>query len=128
MSTVVDLDHVLLAMPSGGEEQARRFYTDLLGLTEIPKSPPLQPRGGCWFESPGFQLHLGTQDPFHPATQAHAALLVEDVDVCEQTLRHAGVEVEIDKTLVEVHRFYAYDPFGNRMEFIQHGEGFSQVN
>jgi hypothetical protein len=27
-----------------------------------------------------------------------------------------------------VRRFYADDPFGNRIEFIQQGDGFSQSN
>ena len=32
--TILGLDHVQLAMPPGREEEARRFYRDLLGLTE----------------------------------------------------------------------------------------------
>ena len=46
------LDHIQLAMPPAGEEDARRFYGDLLGLREVPKPAPLVPRGGVWFESP----------------------------------------------------------------------------
>ena len=40
------LDHVQLAMPAGEEENARRFYRDLLGLPEIAKPPVLAARGG----------------------------------------------------------------------------------
>jgi hypothetical protein len=36
------------------------------------------------------------------------------------------VELSADNVLPDVHRFYAYDPFGNRIEFIQDGQGFSQ--
>jgi hypothetical protein len=35
------LDHVQLAMPPGGEQQARAFYRDLLGIPEIPKPADL---------------------------------------------------------------------------------------
>src|SRR5262245_5166734 len=44
---IVGLDHIQLAMPEGGEEQARRFYGALLGLAEIAKPTPLAARGGC---------------------------------------------------------------------------------
>ena len=36
----------------------------------------------------------------------------------------AGV---LDDALVNVNRFYAFDPFGNRIEFIQVGDGFSEA-
>jgi hypothetical protein len=31
-----------------------------------------------------------------------------------------------DEAIPGVRRFYVYDPFGNRLEFIQDGEGFNQ--
>ena len=43
---VVGIDHVQLAMPEGGEETARAFYRDALGLTEVPKPADLAARGG----------------------------------------------------------------------------------
>lgn len=43
------IEHVQMAMPAGGEEAARRFYSGLLGLPEQPKPPNLAERGGCWF-------------------------------------------------------------------------------
>src|SRR4051794_25210767 len=46
---ITGLDHVQLAIPEGGEELARRFYGDLLGMTEVPKPAALAGRGGCWF-------------------------------------------------------------------------------
>lgn len=36
---VTSIDHVQLAMPSGGIESARSFYGRLLGLRELPKPP-----------------------------------------------------------------------------------------
>ena len=41
------IDHVQIAIPVGGEDQARPFYGDLLGLTEVPKPAELAKRGGA---------------------------------------------------------------------------------
>ena len=58
---IISIDHVQLAAPPGSEDALRRYYTDILGLEEIPKPPVLAARGGCWFQTPGggVQLHLG---------------------------------------------------------------------
>ena len=45
------LDHVQLAIPSGGEERARAFYVEVLGFEEVEKPPHLAQRGGAWFRS-----------------------------------------------------------------------------
>jgi catechol 2,3-dioxygenase-like lactoylglutathione lyase family enzyme len=112
------LDHVQLAIPAGGEDAARRFYGELLGLTEVPKPPALAARGGCWFTGPGLHLHLGVEDPFRPATKAHPGLLVEDLDAARAALETAGVPTRDDDAGLPVRRFYAEDPFGNRLELI----------
>jgi enamine deaminase RidA (YjgF/YER057c/UK114 family) len=44
------LEHVQLAMPPGGESQARAFYSGVLGIPEIAKPPTLAKRGGCWLQ------------------------------------------------------------------------------
>jgi catechol 2,3-dioxygenase-like lactoylglutathione lyase family enzyme len=123
---LVGFDHIQLAMPAGGEAEARRFYADLLGLTEIAKPAPLAARGGCWFVGVGIQIHLGVEQPFAPARKAHPALLVADLEQCRQGLEAAGVATTPDDSLPGVRRCYAADPFGNRIEFIQDGDGFSQ--
>jgi hypothetical protein len=73
---VTGLDHVLLAMPPGGEDAARAFFAGVLGLPEVPKPATLASRGGCWFECGAQQLHLGVAADFAPAHKAHPALLV----------------------------------------------------
>ncbi|HMQ51252.1 MAG TPA: VOC family protein [Anaerolineae bacterium] len=124
---LLGLDHVQLAMPAGQESKARQFYGGLLGLREIAKPEALAIRGGCWFEGPGIQLHLGVQDKdFVPAKKAHPALLVDDLEDCRSRLIAAGVPVVPDDSVPGLRRFYAGDPFGNRLEFIQDGDGFSQ--
>jgi catechol 2,3-dioxygenase-like lactoylglutathione lyase family enzyme len=116
---IVNLDHIQLAMPAGGEDAARAFYGALLGFAEVPKPAELVARGGCWFQGPGIGIHLGVEAPFSPARKAHPAFIVEDLEAARQALAEAGVAITPDDTLPHVRRFYAADPFGNRIEFIQ---------
>lgn len=120
------LDHIQLAMPAGGEAEARRFYGEVLGLRELAKPAPLAARGGCWFEGPTLQLHLGVEQPFAPARKAHPAFLVADLAAWQAHLEQAGIATTPDETVPGVRRCYAADPFGNRLEFVQDGDGFSQ--
>jgi hypothetical protein len=115
---IVGLDHVQIAMPIGGEDAARRFYVDLLRLTEVPKPGPLAARGGCWFVGRGVTLHLGAERDFRPARKAHGGLLVNDLDGLRRALEDAGVATSDDEASIDVRRFYAEDPFGNRLELI----------
>lgn len=116
---IVSVDHVQLAMPAGGEDEARGFYRDLLGLPETPKPPHLAKRGGCWFESDTVKLHLGVEQDFRAARKAHPALLVQDLASLVKALRDAGVELVDDEPLEGYDRIYAYDPFGNRLELME---------
>jgi catechol 2,3-dioxygenase-like lactoylglutathione lyase family enzyme len=117
--TITAIDHVQLAMPAGGEDDARAFYDALLGIPEQPKPPHLAARGGCWFESANVKLHLGVETDFRPARKAHPALLVDDLESLVARLRAAGVEVVDDEPLEGYVRVYAYDPFGNRLELLE---------
>jgi catechol 2,3-dioxygenase-like lactoylglutathione lyase family enzyme len=116
------IDHVQLAAPPGCEAGARAFYGELLGLEEIEKPPVLRARGGVWFQCGPQQLHLGIEEPFTPAQKAHPALAVDDLDALAARLRDAGVEVAWDDAIPGVRRFYAADPFGNRLELLSPGE------
>ena len=114
---ITGIDHVQLAIPQGGEPAARRFYGELLRMTEVPKPAVLAVRGGCWFTAGSAVLHLGVEEPFVPARKAHPALLVDDLDALEARLREAGHEcVRADGQIPGVRRFHTTDPFGNRVE------------
>lgn len=113
------IDHVQLAMPAGREDDAHRFYTGVLGLTEVPKPAELAVRGGCWFASADgtVAVHLGVEEDFRPARKAHPAFVVGDLDGLRESLADAGAEIVEDDT-IDVRRFYTADPFGNRIEFV----------
>jgi catechol 2,3-dioxygenase-like lactoylglutathione lyase family enzyme len=117
--TLQAIDHVQAAMPAGEEARARAFYSDLLGLTEQPKPPELAKRGGCWFETSNVKVHLGVETPFIPAKKAHIAFRVDDVQALATRARAEGFEVVDDDELPGHARIYIYDPFGNRLEFLQ---------
>lgn len=134
---IVGIDHVQLTMPAGGEDAARAFYGALLGLREVPKPGPLAARGGCWFvgirggdtagERPSFSLHLGVEADFRPARKAHVALLVTDLAGLRAALDAAGTTTADDDAPIGVRRFYAFDPFGNRLELVDARDaGFSE--
>ena len=126
MIHIVGLDHIQLAMPAGGEDAARQFYAATLGLIEVAKPAELAGRGGCWFSGGAVHLHLGVEPGFAPARKAHPALLVADLAAAGAALSAAGYAVTADATLPATRRLYVADPFGNRIELIQDGDGFSQ--
>jgi ribosomal-protein-serine acetyltransferase len=117
---IVGLDHVQVAAPVGGEAEARAFYGDLLGLPELEKPAALRARGGVWFACGAQQLHVGTLDEFAPARKAHPALRVRglDLDSLADRLTAAGTVVQWDDAIPDVRRFYAGDPWGNRIELL----------
>ena len=116
---VYGIDHGQLAMPAGGEQLARQFYGELLGLAEIPKPLNLAARGGAWFQCGPLQLHLGVESEFHPAKKAHPALLVSELANLLKSLTAAGFEVKYDTEPVQgFDRAFTSDPFGNRIELL----------
>jgi catechol 2,3-dioxygenase-like lactoylglutathione lyase family enzyme len=121
--SIVGLDHVQLAAPAGCETEARRFFGELLGLTEIEKPPALRERGGAWFSLGTQQLHVGVQEDFVPARKAHPALRVEQstLDALAASLDAAGFEAKWDDSIEDVRRFYVRDPWGNRIELLSVG-------
>jgi catechol 2,3-dioxygenase-like lactoylglutathione lyase family enzyme len=121
--SVLGLDHVQLAAPRGREDDARAFYGGLLGLRELEKPPVLRARGGVWFACGAQQLHLGVEEPFSAARKAHPALAVDDLDALAERLAGAGVEVTWDDAIPGARRFYAADPFGNRLELLSPAGG-----
>jgi len=116
---VARLDHIQIAAPEGCESAARAFYGTLLGLEEIEKPPALRARGGCWFECGSQQLHIGVERDFQAARKAHPAFAVFHLDELREVLGAQGVAVVDDDNLPGTRRFYAQDPWGNRLEFVE---------
>jgi len=116
---VYAIDHVQLAMPPGGETQARAFYAGTLGLDELPKPDELAGRGGAWFSNGAVTIHLGVEQEFRPARKAHPALLVEGLAELVTRLEGTGHAIQRDVQLAGYERVHVNDPFGNRIELLE---------
>ncbi len=117
--TLGRLHHVQLAIPPSGEDRCREFWVGVLGMEELEKPPVLAARGGCWFRSGWLEVHLGVEQEFAPARKAHPGILVEDLRALAAALEAGGGEVTWDPAFPGHDRFYAHDPFGNRLEFME---------
>ncbi|GHH69310.1 glyoxalase [Promicromonospora soli] len=115
--------------PPGGEDAARRFYADGLGLTEVPRPEGLAGRALCWFRDfdedgrTTAEIHVGVEDPFTPARKAHPALVADDVAHLESIgarLEELGYEItwKDRHTFDGYERFHAFDGAGNRVEVL----------
>lgn len=123
------LHHVQVSCPPGGEDAARHFWAEGLGMTEVDKPVALQARGGAWFRAydaaggVGAEVHVGVEEPFTPARKAHPALVLDSVpELDAATRRLAGLGFEVD--LAEQHTFdgheraHVRDAHGNRVELL----------
>ena len=115
------LDHAQLPMPPGGEDLARSFYRDVLGMPEVPKPPSMLGNGGVWFRAGEAELHFSGEADFRPARKSHPALRVPDLDALAARCEAAGHPAEWDDRYPGVRRCYVFDPFGNRIELMQEG-------
>ena len=117
------VDHVQLTIPEGDEhlDAARACYVDVLGLAEVEKPVPLRARGGLWFQGGAgatrFQVHLGVEAPSD--TRRHPAFVTDDLDALRSRIDAARLRVVDDVPLEDRRRFFAYDPFCNRIEFLE---------
>jgi catechol 2,3-dioxygenase-like lactoylglutathione lyase family enzyme len=119
MSFITALDHISLSMPMGGEDAARAFFTDVLGLAEIPKPDDGNRMDGCWFAlGGGQQLHLLAESAHQGATRAHPAFSVNDLEHVRAALISAGAPIQAFRPSDGRERFFSADPFGNRLEFM----------
>lgn len=116
---ILGIDHVQLAMPHGGEDQARRFYRGVLGMIEVPKPAQLAINGGVWFAAGTARIHLGVEDGHRPSRKAHPALLVSDLALLARRLELSGSTFTPGKPLPGVIRGDIIDPFGNRIELME---------
>lgn len=117
--SILQIDHVQVAAPTGKEEEARRFYAEVLGMKEIEKPEVLKGRGGAWFEFGSQQLHVGVEEPFSPAKKAHPAFRVAGYEELKEYLSVIEIELKEDNSIPGVERFFVFDPFGNRLEFLK---------
>ena len=112
-------------------DRARQFYSEVLGLVEIPRPKSFAFRG-AWFRGSTFELHLilsedttaeaGFGDLGEGALLGlahHLAFEVEDLDAALAWLRSQNVEI-VSGPMPRgdgVLQAYVFDPDGNFIEF-----------
>ncbi|HEX9512650.1 MAG TPA: VOC family protein [Puia sp.] len=110
------LDHVLISIPVGRQEEARRFYADVLGLEEIEGE---HPRGAMWFTMGTIQLHIRGEAGSWQSDR-HLAFEVANLENARQYLGSKGVGLSYSSAIDGRKRFFFRDPFGNRIELLQY--------
>ena len=122
MTALLANDHVQLAIPEGGEDSARAFFVDLIGMREVAKPDTLSPQG-CWFAAGEVALHLGVDPRWREIRDSDKYERILAFGAALPRLRarleQAGVACRDDKPVAGYRRFFTADPFGNRLEFMQ---------
>lgn len=118
--TIQRLHHVQITVPSDCVTDARDFYLDVLGLSEIPKPTTLQHRGGFWMRLGMVDIHVGLQDGVNrESSRQHLAYQVDDIAYWRERLSQHAINILESIPIEGYHRFEFRDPFGNRVEMIQ---------
>jgi len=113
----------------GKQEECRTFYTDFLGLPEVPVNfPGVDPNAKdlpvFWIEKAGVQMHVISIPkkgaPRDPANN-HVSWYVEDIDAAVTAINDQGLEMDsVGEGRNRV--VWISDPAGNTMEFQQDPE------
>jgi catechol 2,3-dioxygenase-like lactoylglutathione lyase family enzyme len=121
---IIGIQHVQVNVPLGRADEARRFYSELLGLEEIERPQSLSDAGreGAWYRVADAQeLHVTWREDAGweaRASSQHPAFVVDGLGELRGRLEEAGTEVEEAVAIAGRERFFARDPGGNRIEFL----------
>jgi catechol 2,3-dioxygenase-like lactoylglutathione lyase family enzyme len=113
---VTQIDHVSVLITDVA--RSRRFYGELIGLTEISK-PRTFDFTVIWYDLGNQHLHLLLKDRPDPISPRHFALRVADAKVARAYFQAHGVPTQETTPIPGADRFFIADPDGNRIEIIQ---------
>jgi len=111
------IDHIHICVPAERLEEARHFYTDVMGLPEIARPASLND-AGIWFKAADIELHIAVEEQL-PQSERHTAFEVTNLAEAKQHLMAHGISVKEQRPIAGRNRFSFHDPFGNRMELLQ---------
>jgi catechol 2,3-dioxygenase-like lactoylglutathione lyase family enzyme len=118
MIEFIRADHIHICVPPERLEEAKQFYTVIIGLKEIERPNHLFSNAGYWFDIGNIQFHIGVE-PALPRSIRHTAFEVADITAARALLAKNNVEILEEPVLPGRTRFAFIDPFGNRMELLQ---------
>jgi catechol 2,3-dioxygenase-like lactoylglutathione lyase family enzyme len=109
-------------MPQGGQNAARAFYGEALGMEEVMPPSTLDRPNLVWFRAgpDGHEVHVFVDDPPGENSNAqHLCLQVDDIEAYRAHLQTHGIETEETTPIVNRPRFFVRDPFNNLVELTQ---------
>jgi catechol 2,3-dioxygenase-like lactoylglutathione lyase family enzyme len=115
---VIRLQHASVPMTTDGNDKARHFYGETLGLTEVTPPDVLGTERFVWFTigDSGDEIHCYTDDRGGNSPGQHLCIQVEDPAGVRSALEAGGYETADTDAIPNRPRFFTTDPFGNRVE------------
>ena len=119
------INHVTHNISRDNVEAARRFYSQSLGLEEVPAI--LDPTGKrlIWYRLGSHLLHLSIRDQADARSTRHIAVVINDFEECLSRLEEDDVPCDrwdagsLWRVLPNGTRsVFCYDPDGNRIELL----------
>ncbi|MDQ3513859.1 MAG: VOC family protein [Chloroflexota bacterium] len=122
MPAVLRLQHVSVPMPPARTDEARAFYVDGLGLTELTIPSSLDGIAVLWFRASddGDEVHLyAEKEEAARVAGQHLCLQVDDIDALAAKLATRGIDVQETIEIPGRPRRVVEDPFGNQIELME---------
>lgn len=109
------MDHVSIIVTD--VRRAMQFYTEVLGLPEVPR-PESFDFPGAWLQVGPEVIHLLGKPAPDTRSPRHFCLAVRDANAAARHLERAGCEVSWERhyKIPGIDRFFTRDPDGNRIE------------
>lgn len=121
------INHVQLPFPVGTGPLIRHFYGELLGLPELPSGHAggagATGNGALRFVAGGQRIDLVPSTGRAAGSVSHLALEVDGLPELRQRLLDAQTAVVESSALPGYLRFFAKDPAGNQLEFLEPERG-----
>ncbi len=122
---IAGIDHINIRIDPGPEalERAKDFYGTVLRMTPIERPENVESRDpGAWYKCGLNEVHITAESGAserNRTTRRHAAFLVRGLEELRVRMEKAGAEIIPGTVLPGRRRFFARDPFGNRLEFME---------
>jgi catechol 2,3-dioxygenase-like lactoylglutathione lyase family enzyme len=118
------VQHVSIGIEAGREDEARRFYGEVLGLKEKPRPMGLKQSQLIWYDvgDAEDEIHLIRSDPSRfrgPRPGDHLCIEVDDIAGFRERVRARDIAIRETFTIDNRPRFFVQDPFGNAIELVQ---------
>lgn len=99
----------MLCIPFGKENEARAFYSGILGLEELTDLGYPLPNGAIWFQMGDIQLHVRAEESSE-ISQRHPAFIVENLETARKVLEDNGIIIKMTASFRTVSVFHSEIP------------------